>query len=572
MGLVHSDAVSYCYPDSLAPTLKGISFFARPHERLSVVGGNLSGKTTLANVIVRSHLHQLAGHLTGRLAITFGSHETSLVGFLFDDPNWSFCNLRVEDEVAFGLENLAVPPNQMRHEIGRALEAVGLAGFEARHVSTLSGGELQKLAIASSLVTRPGVLVTDDLLSNVDIISTRAIIEAIEYYRGHSECAWIDLGRHWPVENVESSNSSHQIAAISEGRISSVGTASTVWAEIGHSLITAAKIHVPEALQIKCHALNILNAHNSPRTNALQLLYATRDLSRFFRCRCSGHEHPRPTLVTGAQPRELRLRNISFGYPETRNVLTNCDIDFTSSAVNILAGRNGSGKSTLAKIIAGLLRPTTGEICRNDVRVGRGTLRERVALVFQNPEYHFLSDTVWDELLLTARLLGVPKGSVNEKAEALIEQLSLAAKRTANPFALTIGEKRRLAIGICIMRGPNVLIVDEPTLGQDLEQSAALGKLFRQLCLEGITPVVLSHDAWFIYRFGDVINVLEAGRVSYSGAIPPLFQSNAKSDFAGAAAVLNTWTTLCKCNGSPSQYPRSVEDLFSQLSVIENGA
>jgi energy-coupling factor transport system ATP-binding protein len=570
MGSLKLDQVSYSYPNSASAVLRSVSFAVSPHEKLSIVGGNLSGKTTLATVIVRAHLGQLEGTLTGAVRISFCPRDSNLVGFLFDDPNWSFCNLRVEDEVAFGLENLSVPPHEMRGKVRDALETVGLVGFESRYVSTLSGGELQKLAIAASLVTEPGVLVTDDLLANVDVASIGTIIEAIDKFRRRSECTWIDLGRHWPSDSI-SGRDDDRIAVLAEGRLLTAGTVQDVWEELGDALVSEGKIQLPESLEIRRQATKLLLQAESCLTShagkSVGLLHAN-PVQR-FRCRpCEQPALPTPTAVLNGES-NLRLSNVVFRYSGGGEILKRCDLEVVAGCVNVLAGRNGSGKTTLSRIAAGLLKEDSGAVFWKEQRADRRILRNKVSLVFQNPEYHFLCDKVADELLLTDRLLGVPKISGRQRTQLVLSQLGLTNKNDTNPFALTIGEKRRLAIGICVMRSPEVLVVDEPTLGQDQQQSRLLGELFRQLCREGITPLVVSHDARFIYEFGDVVHLLEHGQMVYSGAIAPLFEQTSKSDFAGKSAVLNTWRQICNDQFLGSNYPRSVEGLFSQVVVSE---
>ena len=567
MGSLKLENVSYSYPGATQAVIHSISFAAAPYQKLSIVGANLSGKTTLANVIVRAHLGQLEGTLAGKLTVSFCPQDSHLVGFLFDDPNWSFCNLRVEDEVAFGLENLSVPPLAMRQRVREALETVGLIGFESRSVSTLSGGELQKVAIAASLVTEPGVLVTDDLLANVDISSINSITESIERFRYKNESAWIDLGRHWPSA-ASSNEKDHRIAVIANGRLLTTGAVQDVWNELGDALVSEGKVQIPESLEIHYRIAKLL-ARTDPceaghPENKLDIL--PEHFARWFRCRDQQHASRTGNLKEGSN---LRLSNIAFKYSGSGEILRGCDLEIVSGHINVLAGRNGSGKSTLSKIAAGLLEPSSGKAYWKDQRVDRTTLRAKVSLVFQNPEYHFLCDTVAEELLLTDRLLGVPKGSDREKVQLILSQLGLTNVRDSSPFALTIGEKRRLAIGICIMRRPNVLIVDEPTLGQDEQQSHLLGELFRRLCLQGITPLIVSHDARFIYEFGDVVHLLDRGRTAYSGAIPALFEQTSESDFSGRSAVLNAWRQLCSDQRLGSHYPRSVEELFSNVVLSE---
>jgi len=533
---------------------------------LSIIGGNLAGKTTLANIIIRKHLEQLEGILSGTIEFVFDPSRSDVIGLLFEDVHWMFCNLHVEEEVAFGLENLGVAPPDIRRRVTATLEQTGLAGFERRQLSTLSGGEMQKLAIAAVLATEPQILITDDLLSNLDVVSSRVLPELLGQYRRHSGCLWIDLSRRWATH----SSAGDRVALLKAGTLLDHGPPAKIFEQLGDRLVADGDVELPELLEMLSAANQALALRNLPKLpvtfERAQLFDA---MTRRYRPRPPSNSQSRAPI--GNEKSSLDIDNVSFQYGRGSPVLTNCSLAVIANRINILAGRNGSGKSTLVKICAGLLKPNRGRVLWQNSPASQRLLREKVCLVFQNPEYHFLADTAFEELYLTGRLLSLPDTENTKQVEWILARLGLESRAGISPFALTSGEKRRLAIGIALVRKAEILIVDEPTLGQDKSQSRMLGLLFKQLASEDTTLILVSHDRRFIFEHGDVLHLLQGGRVTCSGAIPGFFASSSQSDFSGQSDVMAFWERMGNGNHAVEYAPRSTQELFQSLEPVPDG-
>jgi energy-coupling factor transport system ATP-binding protein len=569
MGRIEIHGVRYRYPNAVSDTLHDISFHLEPSQTILVFGPNLSGKTTLATIILRHHLCQLEGILSGTIDLSFDHSPNKLVGFTFEDPNWMFCNLQVEDEVAFGLENMGVSPESIRHRVDEGLERVGLSGFQSRQINTLSGGEIQKLAIAAALVTDPQIIITDDLLSNLDVASAPLLSMLVDSSRSSSGCAWIDLTRQWR----DDWRCSNQLAIINQGSFLDVGKTAEVLLAHQSAPGEHPKFELPPELELLTASNESLTSQNIAAIPfTLDRNRIIEEVSRRFVPESSGSTSviARSKGLTDSGNVGLSLRNVGFRYPNGAFALKDCSLEFAPSCINVLAGRNGSGKSTLAKIAAGLLKSDAGRIFWAGQAVNVRFLRERVGMVFQNPEYHFLTDSVLDEIRLSGDLLSIDAGTLGDEIEKLIFTLGFESKLEASPFGLTVGEKRRLAVALALMRRPDVLVVDEPTLGQDYGQSCLLGSMFLKMRSEGTTVILISHDARFIFEYGEAIHLLDSGVVTYSGSVPPLFSPNAKTDFADKSHVLSLWMQLTE-DAQVDEAPRSIAELFARLRPVIHG-
>ncbi len=562
MGHIELIDVHYSYPNSTAEVIRGISFELKAAEELLIVGPNLSGKTSLATVMLRAHLKQLEGVLAGRFNISFHNPLKSLLGFTFEDPNWMFCNLRVEDEVAFGLENLGVDPKEIRRKVDEGLECVGLAGFHDRQISTLSGGEMQKLAIAAAVATEPEIIITDDLLSNLDVSSVPQLSAMLHDRKLTSGSIWIDLSRRWR----DNWSRTRKLAILSEGKFVALGPTEATVADLWSRGELCRCCELPEEIQILARAnRELLSRHMKPIPPLIERDQIVAAVSRLFRVRNPGNQTGQPRKGDASNKLALVADKLNFSYVRGAMVLRDCTFEASAGKVNVLAGRNGSGKSTLAKLLTGFLKPTSGSIFYSGRSAGQPLLRQKVSLVLQNPEYHFLTDSVSEEIRLAVQLLPLPSDALEGKMEDVTVELDLESKLSVSPFALTAGEKRRLAVGLALLRKPEILIIDEPTLGQDYKQSRLLGSVFSRLASEGTTVILISHDARFILEYGDVIHLLDRGSISYSGSVPDLFLPSSASDFASQSAITNIWYSIGALS-SPGVHPRSLEELFSIIS------
>ncbi|MDO8484148.1 MAG: ATP-binding cassette domain-containing protein [Candidatus Limnocylindrales bacterium] len=447
-----------------------------PGDCLLLVGPSGSGKSTfglaLAGLIPREIPGVVAGSLTvdDRETAAFEPAElAAAVGLVFQDPAVQLVMDRVEDDVAFGLENRGWPRRRMQARVPEVLAAVGLAGFERRHARELSGGEQQRLALAGVLAAEPGILVLDEPTANLDPAGATAFLERLADIRAR-RAATIVLVEHrveaaWPLADLV-------LALGPDGTPIAAGTPDAVLREAGPRM-AAAGIWLPEAAGPPA----VVAGPSAPEPIGRQILEA---------------------------------RDLRFGYDRLAPVLR--DVDFVAAEGERIAlvGPNGGGKSTLGRLLVGLLRPQRG-IVRLDgqdpARLPPASLARLGGYVFQRPEEQFLAQRVIDEVTL-----GLRSDELDEAAR-LMDRLGLplGTFEERSPYRLSGGEQRRLSLACALVRRPSVLILDEPTFGQDRRGYEALLAILRDMVAEGACLIAATHDPRFVRDVAGRIVTLDDG-------------------------------------------------------------
>ncbi len=460
------------------PALDEVSFELAPGRVLLVVGPSGSGKSTLALSIAGLIPREIPASMTGRLELD-GQNVRELgpvglaarVGLVLQDPATQLVMERAEDDVAFGLENRAWPVAAMRERVPDALAQVGLAGLERRRSRRLSGGEQQRLALAGALAPRPGLLILDDPTANLDPSGAAALIAALTELR-RARATTIVLIEHrvdqaWPLAD--------QVLALDgDGRQIDVGAPADVAARSAGQMAQAG-IWLPA----------------SPRVE--------------------GEGEPRdPAGSAGVGEPILRASGLRFGYEVGEPVIRDLSFEAAAGERIALVGPNGSGKSTLGRLLVGLLRPDRGQVellGSNPSRLAAADLARRAGYVFQDPERQFLAERVGDEIALG---LTPPEAA---RAGELMERLGLSLDRfrERSPYRLSGGEQRRLSLACILVRRPTVLVLDEPTFGQDRHGYTGLIEILGEHLDDGACLIAATHDERFVGDMAGRIVRLEDG-------------------------------------------------------------
>jgi energy-coupling factor transport system ATP-binding protein len=448
-------------------TVRNIDLDVAAGERVLLLGPSGSGKSTLLQAI-GGLLGTDAGDIEGGIAIdgapvrpATGGHDQSGTGFVFQDPDSQLVMSRCGDEVAFGLENAGVPRDEIWPRVRQALDAVGFHYGLDRPTTALSGGERQRLVLAGALVLRPGLLLLDEPTANLDEDGTRLVLDALASTTADRSTTMImvehKIGPVLPlVDRVVVIGSAGLIA---DGRPADVLAAE-------HDRLAADGVWVDDRVPWQPEP-------HRRRPAATELLAV---------------EAPRRRHGPG----DLVPAPVSFG------------VD--SGTVTAVRGPNGVGKSTLGSMLAGLAAPDAGrivaspELCRGLTarqaakpihRWRSEQLAPRITTVFQNPEHQFLTGRVTDEISL-----GPPKArsAYVRRAGELLERLGLSGLADANPFTLSGGEKRRLSVATALAGRPRMVILDEPTFGQDRNTWIEVCRLLCELADNGTALVLLTHD------------------------------------------------------------------------------
>ena len=465
--------------------LSGVDLDIAPGERVLVLGPSGSGKSTLMGGLAGLLGGAEEGEATGTLTVdgVAPAEARGRVGLLMQDPEAQVVLARVGDDVAFGMENLGVPREEIWPRVEESLSAVGLHVPLDHSTTELSGGQKQRLALASILAMGPGLLLLDEPTANLDpsgVAEVRAAVEAVVERTGatvvvveHRVDVWAPL-----VDRV---------IVVADGRIAADGPLDEVLEQQGDALRERG-IWLPG---------DDVAAEVGPAPEAAP---------------ASSEDAP-----------IARVTDLSIGYDKASPVRSGIDLTLERGVSTCIVGANGAGKSTFALTLAGLLPPLEGTV---EVETSDGTagdphewsskqLLGRMSMVFQEPEYQFLASTVAEELAIGPRAAGMSEEEIAPLVEEHMEALGLTKLARANPMTLSGGEKRRLSVATALISAPELLILDEPTFGQDRGTWLGLVRLLRAALARGVTLVSITHDPAFVAAMGQ--RVVDLGLVGIRG-------------------------------------------------------
>ena len=484
------------------PALSGVDLDIAPGERVLVLGPSGSGKSTLMGGLAGLLGGTEEGEATGTLTVdgVAPAQARGRVGLLMQDPEAQVVLARVGDDVAFGMENLGVAREEIWPRVEESLSAVGLSVPLDHSTTELSGGQKQRLALASILAMGPGLLLLDEPTANLDpsgVAEVRAAVEAVVERTGatvvvveHRVDVWASL-----VDRV---------IVVADGAIAADGPLRQVLAQQGDALRERG-IWLPG---------DDVAAEVGPAPEV-------------------------PPASSGTTP-IARVADLTIGYDKNSPVRSGIDLTIERGVSTCIVGANGAGKSTFALTLAGLLPPISGTV---EVETSDGTrgdphewsskqLLGRMSMVFQEPEYQFLASTVAEELAIGPRAAGMSEAEIAPLVDEHLEALGLTTLARANPMTLSGGEKRRLSVATALISAPELLILDEPTFGQDRGTWLGLVRLLRAALARGVTLVSITHDPAFVAAMGQ--RVVDLGQVGTRGAAP-----EDSTDEAGAAPTGN---------------------------------
>ncbi|RWZ61178.1 ABC transporter ATP-binding protein [Labedella populi] len=459
--------------------MSDLSVVIEPGERVLVLGASGAGKSTLLAGIAGLLGGEDEGESSGHLLVDGVDARAARgrTGLVLQDPDAAAVFSRVGDDVAFGCENLGVDREEIWRRVRRSLDAVGLRVPLERRTDALSGGEKQRLAIAGVLAMEPGAILLDEPTANLDpsgVLEVRDAIERAVVAEGttllvveHRTEVWADL-------------MTRVIVLDADGGVLADGPPLTVFEQEGEGL-AAAGVWVP------------------------------------------GRSIDLPLAVPGdmAGTAALSATRLAIGRPGAPVVRTDLEIEIATGRSTVVVGENGAGKSTLALTLAGLIPERSGSVVAAEPLAGRRGRRPshwssrelltRIGTVFQDPEHQFLSATVRDELAVGPLALGLGRAETDRRVDEMLEVLGLDRLALANPFTLSGGQKRRLSVGTVLAAGPSVMVLDEPTFGQDRASWIRLVALLQQEVRTGATVVAVTHDQGVVQHLGQSILDLGSG-------------------------------------------------------------
>lgn len=491
--MVDIRGLSFSYSGSAARALEDIDLQIYPGQFLTVTGPSGCGKSTLALCLAGFIPHAYPGKMAGQVFIQGKNTRdypagglSGIVGLVQQDPEAQLCTLTVCDEVAFGPENLCIPAKEIRDRVYSALQAVGALGLIDRQVHTLSGGEKQRVAIASVLAMNPSLLILDEPTANLDPFCTREVLETLTRLKEQQNAAIMiiehRLERLLPI--------SERLLLMEKGRIRQEST-----------LPNDHRSYVAE-----------INAAQGEKAQPLM-------------------DSPIDTAAGLEGPPLLQVKNLAAGY-EGSKVLTEVSFSACPGETIAVMGSNGSGKTTLLLALLGVLQLEKGSVLLKGQDITGWKVPDRareMGLTFQNPHHQIFENTVFKEAGMAARFLsGQNYSETGQIVDELLERFDLRQYREINPFALSLGEKKRLNLISVLAYSPEILILDEPIVGQDSDRLALLISALQKHRAEGGVTLMVCHEPDVVKACCQRILFFSAGRLIIDEPLEEALQSLAR--------------------------------------------
>ncbi|MEE3235457.1 MAG: energy-coupling factor transporter ATPase [Candidatus Latescibacterota bacterium] len=501
--------------------LNCVSLEIQTGEFISIIGKNGSGKTSLARCL-NGLLQPNAGTVRiGDLDTSHPKHLTEIhrrVGMVFQNPEDQLVATTVETELAFGLENLGLPTHEIHKRIEIAIDVFNLKNLRDRPPQQLSGGEKQRLAIASSYVMYPDFLILDEPTALLDNQHQNQLMNQLRLLNLEFGIGII-LITHTPHEAAQT----ERIIILENGNI--IGNASPKKIYNDFDLLKASEIEAPFPTQLG-HALKEKNT-------ALTIEDFADNWNKPIASRSSP---PTPSIEKSSDTISIELKNIHHKYeqftPDSKPSLNNVSMKFSRGSLHALLGKGGSGKTTLAQHLNRLLSPESGAIFinkENILKYPTSTLVGKVGLVFQFPELQLFAETVEEDVAFGPKKLRLCPEEIHRRVEKSLLQVNLSLKLYGkrSPQDLSSGEKRRVAIAGVIAMDPETIVLDEPTAGLDPITSKSLCKMMHALANKYKKSIIwITHDVDAAASWADKMTVLAYGKVALSGKTRDVLSNN----------------------------------------------
>ena len=500
--------LSFTYLGDEKPALTIEDFYVNEGESILLTGRSGSGKSTLINCINGIIPNVISGELTGSIKL-MGQEVREMrlpdiaktVGTLLQDPERQVMNYGIVDEIAFGPENLKLPREEMERRINKAIETVGLVSFIDRETTKLSGGELQRVALGSVIAMEPRIMILDEPTSNIDPEGTEQIFKFIQNNKVKMTQIIVEHKVERALPFVD------RVVVIKDGKIILNVSKEHLMRDV--EILLNAGIEIPEeyiyAKKLGLDTVDPEVIREKIRENGIKL-------SR--RIRNNG----------GKEILKARVNVEVEG-----KTIVNTNLSLKKGQVYCIMGKNGAGKTTLIKGLMDFLNKkqftksgqliVEGEDLSKKDYVIRG---RKIAYLPQSFDLMLVSKTVENEVYYSAKHRKIPE--FKEIGNELIDMFSLDDKRETDPLMLSTGQRRRVCMAAALASSAHIMLMDEPTSGQDFLNKKILGEEIHRLCEKGFSFIIVTHDSRFAYRYGDFIGIMENGKIVHEGEPDKIFK------------------------------------------------
>lgn len=558
---------SFQYRAQKRPTLTDINLEIYPGERVLIAGPSGSGKSTLAGCINGLNPFSNPGACTGTLTVDgVDAPHSSLfelsahVGTVLQDPDGQFIGLTVGEDIAFALENSCTPQDEMHAITRHAAELVGIENHLGYAPHELSGGQKQRVSLAGVMVDQVKILLFDEPLANLDPATGKQAIELIDEIQKKTDTTVLIIEHR--LEDVLWRNVD-RIVLVNGGTILADLRPDEL---LSGSLLAENGIREPlYVTALRYAGVDITPDKHPAHVDSLVLDDTdTQKLRDWFTAR------PRPAAQPEREPL-LEVKGLSFGYQKGQQTLRDVSFSIGKGEMVSIVGRNGAGKSTLSKLICGFETPDAGEIFLNGKPLAEENIRRRaqhIGYVMQNPNQMISKTMICDEVALGLQRSGLTEEQIREKVEATLRVCGLYPFRNWPISALSFGQKKRVTIASVLVLDPELILLDEPTAGQDFRHYTDIMEFLRGLNARGVTVVMITHDMHLMLEYTRRALVFCDGRLIADRTAAAVLCDPALVEQA-ALKETSLYTLANRCGIAPAQ--EFVERFIEQDREVREG-
>lgn len=558
---------SFQYRAQKRPTLTDIDLEIYPGERVLIAGPSGSGKSTLAGCINGLNPFSNPGACTGTLTVDgVDAPHSSLfelsahVGTVLQDPDGQFIGLTVGEDIAFALENSCTPQDEMHAITRHAAELVGIENHLGYAPHELSGGQKQRVSLAGVMVDQVRILLFDEPLANLDPATGKQAIELIDEIQKKTDTTVLIIEHR--LEDVLWRNVD-RIVMVNGGTILADLRPDEL---LSGSLLAENGIREPlYVTALRYAGVDITPDKHPAHVDSLVLDDAdTQKLRDWFTAR------PRPAAPPEREPL-LEVKGLSFGYQKGQQTLRDVSFSIGKGEMVSIVGRNGAGKSTLSKLICGFETPDAGEIFLNGKPLAEENIRRRaqhIGYVMQNPNQMISKTMIYEEVALGLQRSGLTEEQIREKVEATLRVCGLYPFRNWPISALSFGQKKRVTIASVLVLDPELILLDEPTAGQDFRHYTDIMEFLRGLNARGVTVVMITHDMHLMLEYTRRALVFCDGRLIADRTAAAVLCDPALVEQA-ALKETSLYTLANRCGIAPAQ--EFVERFIEQDREVREG-
>jgi len=498
--------ITYFYPRSNEPALKDVSISIDYGEFVVIAGPSGGGKSTLCRIAAGLIPQLYGGKLVGKVFVdgidiskVDARSLIDRVGIVLQNPENQIVNLGVEEELVFALENLMYERNDIETRVLEISNKLGIDYLRNRSTFELSGGETQKVVLGSVLVVKPRILILDEPLAHLDPPASQELLKLL-YYLNKVEDKTIIIVEHRLSEILRYASR----LVVLDRTVVADGDPREVLKKLDNIDLVYG-VEIPSTVKLS-RFLNI----SEPTLSVEELVEKVKNRNLYIDNAIDNYND-----VYRCSEKIIEVENLWYIYDNGVEALKEVYLDICRGEFVAIIGGNGSGKTTLIKHFNGLLKPTKGRVKVlgiDTVEHSVAELSRFVGIAFQNPLHHFFKDTVYEEVLFTAKIMGVK--NAEEKISTIIEKLGLKHLANRSPYEISAGEQRRLTIASVLVYDPEIIVLDEPTAGIDFRHKLELIDILTDIWRKKKTIVLTTHDIEFLALTPvDKVIVLDKGRV-----------------------------------------------------------